>query len=203
MKLCIDSQVLLSLTLLGMWLLIHTIIKVPWMARAQTSLRWRHNGRDGVSNHQPHDCFLNSLFGRRSKKTSKFRVTGLCGGNSPGTGEFPAQMASYAENASIGWRHHVLHIFNFPLWSCAWWIVVRKKVYLHLLSFLDTEIARGSGNSLSGKRKTPLSYIFNISLMLVTRRLKKGESASMVGEQFSKKCSTLNTRIVYIGPYSR
>ena len=48
------------------------------------TLRWRHNGRDGVSNHQPHDCLLNSLFGRRSKKTSEFRVTGLCAGNSRG-----------------------------------------------------------------------------------------------------------------------
>ena len=40
------------------------------------------------------------------KKTSKLRVTGLCAGNSSGTGEFPAQMASNAENASIWWRHH-------------------------------------------------------------------------------------------------
>ena len=40
-------------------------------------LRWRHNGRDSVSNHQPHDCLLNRLFRRRSKKTSKLRVTGL------------------------------------------------------------------------------------------------------------------------------
>ena len=46
------------------------------------------------------------LFRYRSKKTSKLRVTGLCAGNSPGTGEFPAQMASYAENVSIWWRHH-------------------------------------------------------------------------------------------------
>ena len=44
--------------------------------------------------------------GGRSKKTSKLRVTGLCAGNSPGTGEFPAQMASNAENVSIRWRHH-------------------------------------------------------------------------------------------------
>ena len=29
-----------------------------------------------------------------------------CAGNSPVTGEFPAQRASYAENASIWWRHH-------------------------------------------------------------------------------------------------
>ena len=56
-----------------------------------SSLRWRHNGRDSVSNHQPHGCLLNRLFRRRSKKTSKLRVTGLCAGNSPGTGEFPAQ----------------------------------------------------------------------------------------------------------------
>ena len=30
----------------------------------------------------------------------------LCG-NSPGTGEFPVQMASYTENVSIWWCHHV------------------------------------------------------------------------------------------------
>ena len=29
------------------------------------------------------------------------RVTGLCARNSPGTGEFPAQMASNAENVSM------------------------------------------------------------------------------------------------------
>ena len=68
------------------------------------SLRWRHHGRDSVSNHQP--CLLNRLFRRRWKKTPKLRVTGLCAGNSPGTGEFPAQMASNAENVSIWWRHH-------------------------------------------------------------------------------------------------
>ena len=70
------------------------------------ALRWHHNGHDGVLNHQPHHCLLNRLFGCRSKKTSKLRITGLCAGNSPGTGEFPAQMASNAENVSIWWRHH-------------------------------------------------------------------------------------------------
>ena len=43
-----------------------------------------------------------------SKKTSKRRVTSLCAGNSPVTDEFPAQMASNAENVSIWWRHHVV-----------------------------------------------------------------------------------------------
>ena len=79
----------------------HTVLL--WLA----SLRWRHNGCNSVSNHQPRHCLLNRLFRRRSKKTSKLRVTGLCAGNSPGTGEFPAQMASYAENVSTWWRHHV------------------------------------------------------------------------------------------------
>ena len=80
------------------------------------SLRWRHNDRDGVSNHRPRDCLLNHLFRRRSKKTSKLCVTGLCAGNSPGTGEFPAQMASYAENVSIWWRHHVSVLVRVWLW---------------------------------------------------------------------------------------
>ena len=40
------------------------------------------------------------------KETSKLRVTGLCEGNSPVTGEFPAQRASNAKNIFIWWRHH-------------------------------------------------------------------------------------------------
>ena len=64
------------------------------------SLQWRHKGHDGVSNHQPRRCLLNHLFRCRSKKTSKLRVTGLCAGNSPRTGEFPAKMTSNAENVS-------------------------------------------------------------------------------------------------------
>ena len=55
------------------------------------SLQWRHNGLDGLSNHQSHHCLFSRLFVSRSKKTSKLRITGLCTGNSPRTGEFPAQ----------------------------------------------------------------------------------------------------------------
>ena len=42
-----------------------------------------------TSNHQSYDCLHNRLFRRRSKKTSKLRVTGLCAGNSPVAGECP------------------------------------------------------------------------------------------------------------------
>ena len=43
------------------------------------TLLWRHNGRDGVSLYQPHDCLLNHSFKRRSRETSKLRLTGLWG----------------------------------------------------------------------------------------------------------------------------
>ena len=48
---------------------------------------------------------LKRLFRGISEKASKLRVTGLCAGNSPVTGEFPAQRASNAEDVSIWWRH--------------------------------------------------------------------------------------------------
>ena len=96
-------------------------ITVAWHERHFVSnvihpLQWRHKGRDGVSNPQPHDCLLNRLFRHRSNKTPKLRVTGLCAGNSSGNGEFPAQMASNAENVSIWWRHHVVMERN-AYWS--------------------------------------------------------------------------------------
>ena len=50
----------------------------PLNTKQNKALQWRHHGHDGVSNHQPHHCLLNRLCGRRSKKTSKLRVTGLC-----------------------------------------------------------------------------------------------------------------------------
>ena len=36
-------------------------------------------------------------------------------GNSPGTGEFPAQMAWYAENVSIWRRHYVIYHFSLVI----------------------------------------------------------------------------------------
>ena len=66
-------------------------------------------GRESVSNHQSHDCLLNRLFRRKSKKTSKLPVTGLFDEDSPVTAEFPSHRASNAENVSIWLRHHDYH----------------------------------------------------------------------------------------------
>ena len=66
--------------------LVQTYLKIgnPKEGIKQYPLHWRQNDHDGVSNHQQHGCLLNRLFSRRSKQTSKLRVTGLCVGNSPG-----------------------------------------------------------------------------------------------------------------------
>ena len=100
------------------------------------TLEWCLNGRDAVSNHQPRHCLRNRLSRRRLKKTSKLPVTGLCVGNSPVTGEFPAQMASNTEifpfddvimNQNPPWFHllccpvntiscHIWQCYSGPLW---------------------------------------------------------------------------------------
>ena len=73
------------------------------------SLQWRHNWCDGILNHQPHDSLLNRLLRHSSKKTSRYRVTGLC------AGEFPAQMASNTDNVFIEWSHHIYLLTCVPV----------------------------------------------------------------------------------------
>ena len=104
----------------GLWCILGYIPRIVHTTRAllcflcfRIALQWRHNGHDGVSNHQPCQCLLTRLFRYRSKKTSKLRVTGLGAGNSPVTDEFPAQMPSNAENVSIWWRHHGLIVTTY------------------------------------------------------------------------------------------
>ena len=65
-------------------------------------LQRRENERDGVSNHEPHDCLLNHAQIKEIIKAP--RHWPLCG---EFTGEFPSQRASNANNFSIWWRQHV------------------------------------------------------------------------------------------------
>ena len=109
-------------------------------------LQWRHNGHHSVSYHQPRDCLLNRLFWRRSKKTSKLCVTGICAGKSPGTGEFSTQIASKAENVSIWWRRHVcvdfwtiVHIFHDVAVINVNVVIDRNKCESHSLWYHDVD----------------------------------------------------------------
>ena len=104
------------------------------------TLHWRHNDHAGVSHHQTHDCLLNRLFRRRSKKTSKLRVTGLCVGNSPGSGKSPhkglvTRKMFPIDDVIMTLSHH--HYETCPcaptLWYCD---MLRRLPYRHgLISF--------------------------------------------------------------------
>ena len=117
---------------------------------ARTAWQLRHNERDGVSNHRRHDCLLNRLFRRWSKKTSKLRVTGLCEGNSPVTVEFPSQRDSDVENVSIWWRHH-----------CEIWVDIDLPPPTHSSSVqwsVGCKESRGCNCSTIWYRREVLSY---------------------------------------------
>ena len=78
---CLNA-VEVTLKIMGKWFIWRHKALVS-KQQSTATLQWRHNGRDSVSNHQPHDCLLNRLFRRRSKKTSKLSVTGRWPVNSP------------------------------------------------------------------------------------------------------------------------
>ena len=95
---------------------------------SQPALQWRHNENNGISNQHRLNCLFKCLFRRRSKKTSKLRITGLCEGNSPVTGKFPAQRASNEKNIFIWWRHHVF--------CCRWGTGSERAVWSFALSLV-------------------------------------------------------------------
>ena len=70
---------------------------------------------DDLWNYQPCDCLLNSSFKAQIKENIKAPRHCLYAGNSPMTGEFPAQRDSDTENASIRWRHHVKYVHDYSL----------------------------------------------------------------------------------------
>ena len=99
-------------------------------------LEWRHNERDGGSNHRCLDFSLSCLFRRRSKKSSKLFVSVLCEGNLPVTGGFPSQRASNAENYSIWWRHHDTGQF-YPYLSRFHYWHHDSHTFNHTISLID------------------------------------------------------------------
>ena len=74
--------------------------QIPTIFICTLSLQWCQVERDGISNHQRLGCFLNCLFRRRSKKTSKLCVTGLCEGNFP---------MNYPHKGPVTWWHQWRH----------------------------------------------------------------------------------------------
>ena len=73
---------------------------------AFNQLQERHNERDSVSNHQPHDCLLNRLFKAQIKENIEAPRHWPLWEEFTGDRWIPRTKASSAENASIWWRHH-------------------------------------------------------------------------------------------------
>ena len=100
---------------------------------------WENNGKAGdFRRHRALYDFtvMKCLFRRTSKIISKLRVTGLCAGNSPETGEFLAQMASNAEIVSIWWRNRGTTFCHSQLLSHVLFVDFGRKK-----NILSTEIA--------------------------------------------------------------
>ena len=104
-----------------------------WSLNSKKSLQWCHNGRTGVSNHQPHDCLLNRLFRRRSKKTSKLRIAGLCAGEFTGDWWIPRKNGQ--------WRGKCFHLM-MSSWSrpCMGWnfTCLCKKIAHEFCKIIET-----------------------------------------------------------------
>ena len=82
---------------------------------------------------------------RRWRKASKLRVPGFCVGNSPMTGEFTTQMASYAKNCRFD---HVIiqvcdlkrHLGNFKNWCFQLFTTrIAAVKYKHKYDFIEQE----------------------------------------------------------------
>ena len=123
-----------------------------WSILPKSPFRWRHNERNGVSNHQPHDCLLNRLFRRRSQKSSKLRVTGLCAGNSPGPVNSPHKwpvtrkmmtssctglLGVYCDNAPVLVKQYWRIWVNVPYVSDNTWWCHDMETLSTLLSLYD------------------------------------------------------------------
>ena len=101
-------------------------IYLPIHVLALFPLQWRHNGHHSVSHHQPHDCLLNRLFTRRSKIPLKLRITGLCAGNSSGTGLMTSSCPAETPTVCcLGSHLHQTWIRNYIYFSCEIQLVIQ------------------------------------------------------------------------------
>ena len=144
------------------WFSISTVLYYQFMQwYFFNALQWNHNGRDCVSNNQTHDFLLNRLFRCRSKKTWKLRVTGLCEGNSPVAGEFPAQMASNVEKFPFHWHTRVSYHYSDVIMSeMASQITGVSIVYLAVCSGADQRKHQSSASLVivQGIHRWPVNY---------------------------------------------
>ena len=108
-----------------------------------TTASWRHNGRDGISNHQPHDCLLNRLFRRRSRKHQSSaplafgRWTHRWPVNSPHKWPVTRKIFPIYDVIMRGWSTHIAK----TCWSTSIWYRSDAKVSDWCLIDIDPSVS--------------------------------------------------------------
>ena len=110
-----------------------------------------------------------TVYSGRSRKTSKLRVIGLCEGNLPVIGQFPAQRASNAENVSIWWRHHK----NIVCEKAA--VLSREGEF----SITDTFFSKSNASFIINIKSPPYHCIYLLSICSLVLRLKTSMKAAV------------------------
>ena len=157
-------------------------------------LQWRHNEHNGVLNHRYIECLLKGMFRRRSKKTSKPRVTGLCEGNSLVTGEFPAQRASNATNVSIWWRHHCVTLQDLATVSVNPWLE-QNSSYSSPTSYNDSHfVYQMASRHQTSAATSEVSCIIPLIMMSSSR----ADNSGMATTRREKKTYTISRGLWYL-----
>ena len=116
-------------TLLLLFIICSNYLQNPLLTVWLYTLLWRHN--EPIANHQRLNYQINSLFKAQIKETSKFRVTELCCGNWPVTGEFPAQRDSDVE--MIPFDDVIIHT---PRASWVKTVIIGMKFYIYSITYI-------------------------------------------------------------------
>ena len=126
------------------------ISSVHCTTHSHSTLDWRHNGHDGVSNHRRLDCLFKRLLRRRSNETSKPRVTDLCEGKSPGT--VNSQRKWPVTRKIVSFDDVIMHLSYSPVcltghltWDVEWegplssWLLTSMKSWVWITAWGSSE----------------------------------------------------------------
>ena len=151
-----------------MWYHCNAVCGYPsiyWATREkhyQPSLRWRRNGRDSVSNHEPPNCLLNRSFRRRSKKTSNSAslvfVRGIHRGPVNSPHKWPVTPKCFHLMTSSWWQRNLYHLLDYNevvavarpkhlLWNCTVFCWLKNDICNRHVS-ISLRACKNYGNSV-------------------------------------------------------
>ena len=111
------------------------------------TLHWHHNGWDGISNHQPHDCLLNHLFRRKHQSSASLAFV-------QGIHQWPVNSL---HKGPVTWKKFP---FDDVIMKESWWVYfMNSKSRLHLFTSLII-VLYGIFFASSSLMMWPLEFIY-------------------------------------------